>query len=358
MRYVKAENLTNGMILGRPFLGDYGRLLLRKGAALNDTTIGLIKRLKYSGLYIIDEYSDGVEPNFIISDELRNNTVQALHQLMMNINMSADSAIPTSVNKVKDLVNTIVTDIINVDSAVINIIDLKSYDLYTYQHSVNVSVFAGVLGLSMGMNKTEIHNLVTAAMFHDIGKILIPKEVLNKPADLDDEEFEVIKKHPELGAKYLKDNLNMDATIYIPVRQHHEFHDGSGYAEGLVENQITLFARIIAIADVYDAITSNRVYHKAFAPHEACEYIMGNAGRHFHPDCVNHFVKTVAPYPVGITVLLSNGDEGIVVRNNTNFPMRPVIKIKPEPNKPYVFAKYVDLCHDPDMLDVVIAGIA
>ena len=352
MRFVSAENLTDGMILGKAFFGNLGQFLLRKNSVLTDRLIRKIRMLGYSGLYIADEFSEGIEPDFVVSDELKNSTAEAVRQLMTNLQTSQSSTVTSqNADQIISLVESLVDEIIASKDAVINIIDLKSFDLYTYQHSVNVCVLSGVLGAAMRMTRSEIRELATAAIFHDIGKLFISKDILDKPDTLTEMEFMEIKKHPLLGAEYIRDTFFIKPSIYVPVRQHHEHYNGEGYPYGLKGGEINLYAKIIAMTDTYDAITARRPYHESIMPHEACEYIIGNAGRHFDPLTVQIFFRTVAPFPIGVSVLLSNGAEGIVSKNYSSFPMRPLIKVKASPGqKPY----YLDLCNDPGALNVTI----
>jgi len=213
------------------------------------------------------------------------------------------------------------------------LIDLKVFDDYTFYHSLNVAVLSLVLGVALKYNKEELYKLGLAALLHDIGKVFIPKDILNKKGKLTDEEFEIIKTHSDKGFEYLKNTYNVPITTYMGVRLHHEKYNGGGYPLGKKGEEIYVYARIIAIADVYDALTSDRVYRKAMTPSEAMEYIMGNSGIMFDPNLVELFIRKVAPYPVGTSVQLSDGRVGIVVENYENFCLRPKIKIIKEKDK-------------------------
>jgi len=352
MRFVSIENLTEGMILGKPFYGNLGQFFLRKHAVLTESLIKRIDMLGYTGLYIADDFSEGIEPNFVVSDELKNSTVKAVHQFMSNLQSSSNTVTLTqNVEQVVVLANTLVDEIISSKNAIVNIIDLKSYDLYTYQHSVNVCVLSGVLGSALKLPRSQIYDLASAAILHDIGKLFIAKELLDKPGTLTESEFIEIMKHPAYGADYIRNIFGFKPAVYVPIGQHHERYDGSGYPHGISGDEISLYAKIVAVTDTYDAITSKRPYHEAIMPHEACEYIMGNAGLHFDPKTVYLFFRSIAPFPVGVSVLLSNGAEGIVFKNYVSFPMRPLIKLKPAPGQT---ARFLDLCNDPGALNVTI----
>jgi len=357
MRFVSVDYLTEGMILGKPFYGNLGQFFLRKHAVLTEGLIKQIRFLGYTGLYIADDFSDGIEPEDVVSDELKTSTASAIRMFMSNIQSAptSDSAVITrNVEQIMGLVKSIVDEIISSKQTVINIIDLKSYDFYTYQHSVNVSVLSGVLGSAMKMTRDELMDLTQAAIFHDIGKMFISKEVLDKPAPFTPQEFAEMKRHSALGAEYMRDKLHFKPYVYLGVGQHHERHDGSGYPLGMTGDLINPIAKIIAMTDTYDAITSKRPYHDAIMPHEGCEYIMGNAGSHFDPDAVDVFFRTVAPFPVGVNVKLSNGLEGIVAKNYNSFPMRPMIKLKAAPGAK---SRYLDLRSDPGALSITIVKL-
>jgi len=344
------------MILGKAFYGNLGSFLLKKHAVLTDSLVRRIRNLGYSGLYIAEDFSDGIEPDFLVSDDLKSSTASAVRTFMSVIetNSSSDSALIKSADDIMGLVRTLVDEILGSNNAVVNIIDLKSYDLYTYQHSVNVAVLSGVIGAAMSIPKNQIIDLVSSAIFHDIGKMFVSKEVLNKPGALNKQEIAEIQNHPALGAIFLRDRLSFNPAIYTPVERHHERYDGLGYPQGISGDGIGLHAQVIAMTDAFDAITSKRPYHDAIMPHEGCEYIMGNAGRHFDPKAVDVFFRTVAPFPVGVSVRLSNGLEGIVYKNYPNFPMRPIIKIRPAKGEK---ARYLNLCNDPNALNVTIQKI-
>jgi len=195
-----------------------------------------------------------------------------------------------------------------------------------------------------------------AALMHDVGKIFIPKEIINKRSKLTKEEFELIKKHPIKGYKMLKNSNSFPYHSCIGILHHHERFNGTGYPTGLSGEEISLLGRIITVSDVYDALTSDRPYRKALFPSEAVEYIMGGCGTLFDPKISNAFVKIIAPYPVGVSVKLSNNKSGIVVKNYPDFCLRPVVKILFHGNTP-VEPYFIDLKNDSNARDIVIIGM-
>jgi HD-GYP domain-containing protein (c-di-GMP phosphodiesterase class II) len=220
------------------------------------------------------------------------------------------------------------------------------------------------MGVHLGFSNSLVESLAIAALNHDIGKMRIPLEILNKTDNLTPEELQIIMKHPALGVEYYARTGKLDPIIEKGILQHHECYDGSGYPEGLKHDRISQVSRIIALADVFDAITSKHIYKEAYLPSEAMEYIMANSGIHFDPELVKLFIRKVAPYPVGMSVRLSNGLVGIVAETFENFTMRPRVKIIPNmhspnlaptdssPDKPY----FLNL-KNPENADITIIGV-
>lgn len=178
-----------------------------------------------------------------------------------------------------------------------------------------------------------------SALLHDVGKLYTPSEILDKPEKLTYEEFQIIKQHSENGFRYIKENLDIDTKVYLGIYQHHEKYDGTGYPLNIKGEKISLFARIISIADVYDALISDRPYRKGVLPSEGIEHIMGGSGTLFDHRLVKIFSKKIAPYPIGTCVNLSNDLVGIVSKNHPSYSLRPSVKIIQADNKiitPYI----------------------
>ncbi len=332
MRYVPIEYLKEGMILGKTLYGEMGEILLREGSIIIDNYINKIEDLGYFGLYIEDSLSEGICIKDVIGEDLKMRTIKAV-KTMMNINRDNDREIQKSFEELETLVENIVNDISSNKDLMINMIDLKVANNYTFYHSVNVTVLSLVIGLAMNLSSSDLYLIGTAALLHDVGKIFTPSEILEKPGPLTKEEFEIIQKHPEDGYNYVKEKLIAHTKTYMGILTHHERFDGTGYPNKIKGHDITKFGRIIAVADVYDALTSDRPYRKRINPSEAMEYIMGGGGTFFDIEVVQEFSKIIAPYPVGTCVKLTNGFVGIVVENYSDCCLRPKIKVVKEESK-------------------------
>lgn len=356
MRYVRVDNLKDGMINYKPLYGKNNEILLNSGAVIRESYIPKLKEHGYYGIYVRDFLSEEVVPADLIDDNLRMRCVKSIKQIYHQF--EKDKTInPKITETLKLYVNEIIDSILASEELLINIIDLKSYDDYTYFHSVNVTVLAIALGVKLNYNRSILYMIGMSALMHDIGKIFIPKEIINKCSKLTKEEFELIKKHPLKGYKMLKNSNIFPYHSCIGILHHHEKFNGTGYPSGLSGEEISLLGRIITISDVYDALTSDRPYRKALFPSEAVEYIMGGCGTLFDPNITNAFVKIIAPYPVGACVKLSNNKSGIVVKNYPDFCLRPKVKILFHDDTP-VDPYFIDLKNDANARDVVIVGMA
>ena len=180
-------------------------------------------------------------------------------------------------NDMQKQIENIVDEILNNSNMVINMVDLKVFDDYTYFHSVNVAVLSIVLGTALGLSRTQLCDLGIGAILHDIGKVFVKKDILCKAGVLSDDESCEMQNHSTLGYDYIKKVSNISMSARIGILDHHEKFGGGGYPNDLKEEKISLFGRIIAIADVYDAMTSDRPYRKAIIPSEVIEYIMGSS---------------------------------------------------------------------------------
>lgn len=326
MRYVPTHCLREGMILGDNLYNNFGELLLSQGMTLNYDYLKSIQRLKYNGIYIDDDISKDIPILNLINANVKAQTVKGIRDIFIHSEKSKTN-IKKDMQNAKEQVEKIVDQIFSRKNIMVNIIDMKVFDDYTYYHSVNVAVLSIVIGVALEIDREELCNLGFAALLHDIGKVFVDKDVLNKPGKLNDDEFEEIKKHSLLGADHIKNGNYMSNSTYMGILDHHEKFEGGGYPNNVEGEKISLYGRIIAVADVYDALTSDRPYRKALLPSEAMEYIMASNMTQFDPKMVEVFVKKVAPYPIGTSVKLSNGSVGIIIDNYEDLCMRPKVRI-------------------------------
>lgn len=327
MRFIRLDGCEAGMILGKSVYGQNGLVLLRYGTPIKQSHIDALRRLGYTGIYVEDDLSKGIIIPEAIKPETHNRAQQVVKELFAGSKFAELYNTAAMVKEAEDVLEEVVSQIVRSKTMVANVNSLKTYDDYTHQHCVDVGVLSIVLGRELRLGRKALINLGKAAFFHDIGKMFVPKLILNKPERLNEEEFEEMKKHSQYGHDCLKYVLKQPKLIYESVLYHHERFDGSGYPLGSAGGDIPFFAKIIAVTDVYDAITSKRPYKSPMIATEAYEYIMGNAGKHFDHEVVNAFVRKIPPFPVGMIVLLSDNKRAIVVENRANSMMRPLVRL-------------------------------
>lgn len=325
MRYLPTSKLTPGMALAQDIYDGSGRLLLAKHLLLTAEYISNLEFLGFPGIYIDDEFTRGIEIQQVLTPQVRCQALKMIHDLFV---FSTDtSELPVNELKLQKTVEHVVEDILSNGDVMCNMMDIKDYDDYIYYHSINVGVLSTMVGVRCGCSMEQLCQLTTAALLHDIGKKYIDIEITNGPWPLKGKDRETWKKHPKLGAEFLRSSYNFSSIVYTSVLEHHEWYNGEGYPLGRAKEDITLFARIIKLVDCYDTLISKRPSRDAMTPSDAMEYLMAMAGAEFDPQLVNIFIRKIAAYPVGCEVELSNGWHAVVARNFEDFALRPLVKV-------------------------------
>jgi cyclic di-GMP phosphodiesterase len=213
----------------------------------------------------------------------------------------------------KVVVSELVDSCMRNDDALVSLTKLLSHDEYTFSHCINVTVFALVLGKALGFGVDQLQSFGESVMLHDVGKMLVPPEILNKPGKLTPEEFDVMKLHVDRGVVLLRESFPDNPSIALVADEHHERMDGSGYPHGKRGNDISQWGQISAIADVYDALTSRRCYKREITPHRSMALIYRLRGGDFNPLYVDRFIECVGIYPIGSLVRLTTGEVALIV---------------------------------------------
>jgi putative nucleotidyltransferase with HDIG domain len=346
MRLEFINRVTESDVLGKSILTNDGKVLLRSGVRLTSQYIHKLKELGVFYVYIEDDRLSEVYVEDERLNEIKKNTIKNMSVILRNINAASKNEIRDSLSRVEELIDYII-DVGDVNKS---LYDIKTYDNYTYLHCIDTGIMAAFLGISMGLCESQLKELGTGAILHDIGKTCIDSKIINKTTALTEEEYREIRRHPVYGAEMLKKKVFIPDSVVQSVAQHHERVDGRGYPKGLSGNQICKFAKIVTVCDVYDAVINDRSYRKKFSPNEAYELILAGSGRAFDAEVVKKFRETFAVYPLGCCVKLSNGTEGYVIRQNSNFPDRPIIRIlyDSETRQPIAFYE-IDLLEAPSL---------
>ncbi|MCR4830547.1 MAG: response regulator [Pseudobutyrivibrio sp.] len=313
MRYIRMSQITPGMKLGTEIFDSYGRVLLGGKAELTEDYISRLKYLGFDGLYISDELSADISVEPIISPFLRGKGIDCVRR--------------QDIDGCKQIAKEMVAEIIDKGPISIDMTDLRECDDYTYAHSVNVALYCAIIGLSMGMDEKSLEELAFAGLLHDLGKMSIPSEILNKEGRLTQEEYQIMKSHAKISYDAIKERWDVTPNVKVAVLYHHENVDGSGYPTGITGDEMTLYTKIIHVADVFDALLSKRPYKEPYSAYEVSEYMMGACGIMFDTDVVLALLKHVPLYPKGTEMIMSDGRHCIIVENKDMHNLRPIIRL-------------------------------
>ena len=355
MKKVMTSSLVPGMITAEDVYSFDDKLILPKGFTLTDKAISKLEF--YSVLQVriesqapamvapepsveITTYSDRIRnsPEFIEFKETFENEIPKYKDMMQNI---ASGNEPVNTEALLSFSNQLLT--IESGNGYVNIFDMlhnmRQYDDLTFVHSINVSLICNVFGRWLKLNEDDIQTLTLCGMLHDIGKLAIPDKIIKKPSKLTDDEYTIVKKHTLEGYKILR-GANVPDCVRNSALMHHERADGTGYPLGLAGNQVEPFARIVAIADVYDALTSARIYRGPLCPFKAIELFESEGLQRYDAQYIMTFLENIVNTYMMHTVRLSDGRMGEIVFINKAFLSRPTINCN---------GKFIDLSAIPSL---------
>ncbi len=281
-----------------------------------------------------------VEEELQHASEIHQFARETLFTILDDARLGRGLDIPSARKAVGDMAESIIRN----PDALVWLTHLKNKHEYTATHSLRVSVLALTLGRHLGYDREQLHILGTGALLHDIGKIKIANELLDKPEALTREEFEIMKTHVPEGLKLLEGQSGIPAAALEVVGRHHERYSGNGYVFGMQGDQIGEFGLISGIVDTYDAITSDRAYHLSLSASDALKIIYEGRARAFHPWLVEQFIQCMGIFPIGSIVEMSTGSVGVVITANRERRLRPRVALVYAPDKtPYTTATVIDL---------------
>ncbi|MGE5379800.1 MAG: HD-GYP domain-containing protein [Methylocystaceae bacterium] len=340
MRRMKLTDLPLGAKLRHDVFGTSGQLLLSKGT---HPTLFMIERLNKLGIFeviIYDEpapattypISSGDEYTLLQSFISAQETVTKLAGQILNGQR-------VDIPELDDTAQGIYSEVLVTNNVIKFLTKLHQANEYTLDHSVSVSVLSVKIAQCIGLDQHQLKSVALAGLMHDIGKYKIPRDILNKPGPLSDEEEAEMQKHPVYGYRIVQSlNLN-NPSIGLAVLQHHEHMNGRGYPVGLTSDKINLIARIVAVADVFDALTSMRSYSFPVTPFKAAEEIRRSSFGHLDPKITRRFLIYLLNVSPGDLVYLSNGETASVVMFNYDNPNRPLVMTN---------SRFIDLEQEPE----------
>lgn len=338
--FVRIRSLKEGMRIDQNIKDRLDRVLIAKGTYLADYQIEALERMGISGVYVSEGEEDAPNPQekpmtavarkniaklrtddpakVKLSESIKKRVSEGI-QFLYN-----DTDSPNFTSTSTNITNNLLKAIEDNAAIAVDISVLKTSDEYTFKHSVDVATMSMVVAKKMGLKHQDVYNIGIAGLLHDMGKSKIPLTVLNKPARLTDEEFEIMKKHSVYGYQILKEKKEFSDPIALAVLQHHEKMNGKGYPMGVSGDKISPYAKILSVVDVYDALVTERPYKKGMSQRDAIEIIMSMT-EELDIDAMRSFLGSIILYPVESIVQLSNGEEACVVENHPEAVLRPTV---------------------------------
>ena len=325
IRAINIEKVEPGMFLGQTICDENGRKLVLKDKDLTEFSIEKLKELGFNFIYVEDKIGEEFQNKDVFSDELKRKMSDDLKRL----------DITSTIENAKNIVETICNNYHNI----FDTIDVRNNNDYLFKHSIMVAEFSIAIGMKLNLKQQELVNLTISALLHDIGKLCINKEMLDKIKINDKELMYQEKFHPFYAYSLLSKMPEISATTKSAILFHHKNENGTGFPENIkVPDHI--FYKILHVADAYDNLISSK---NGMNPSDALEYLYANSGTLFNVDVVNAFKSCIPIYPRGIEVKLSNGLDGVVI-DNTNDKSRPKVKVLIKgTNVVFDLRKYLDV---------------
>uniref|UniRef100_UPI0040568268 HD-GYP domain-containing protein n=1 Tax=Agathobacter sp. TaxID=2021311 RepID=UPI0040568268 len=337
IEFVRTEHLKVGDRIANPLYDEMCRVLMKAGRSLTETAIRVIKQNGYKGVYIENndvlrrEQVPIAEP--LVDDLKQLQLMNLLKHIYQNKNISRDffdKQFMADKHQLHEFLEEIIDALVKAEEEgrlLFEMEDSRNAGTWIFFHSINVCLLSIGMAIKMGKSKTEIMDIALGAIYHDLGKGWFPDNLVNKMG-LSESERRQLREHPEKMFRFLQKH-NYSVTTLYAVWQHHEKINGTGYPQQLKGDKIVESARIVSCANIYDNMVNMNPYEgESFYQEDAIEYLSANA--ELDIDCLRALLQVVVPYPVGTKVVLSNGQEGIVVKNSVGMPLRPMLIVNKE----------------------------
>lgn len=346
MSLLKVKEVTPGMVLNKDVENTKtGAILLASGTVLNRNNLITLKNL---GVEYVDIYeSQSIKDNYlIIDDDKFIDTYNAFADKTKNILSNARFGKKIVVNEIGEIANEMIDEIVKSNNILGRLRLIEEDNDYTFQHSLDVSMLAVMIGKWLGYSSIELKQISLAGLFHDIGKVKISNDIMYKPCKLTESEFELVKKHTIFGYSILDETIGISKNIAYAALQHHEREDGSGYPLGVKSEKIHEYAKIVAVCDIFDAMTTKRVYKDKQSPFLVAEHIISSSFGVLDPRIATIFTNNISKFYVGNIIKLNTGEIGEIIYVHKQVPTRPIVKVED---------KFIDLLNEKDkyILDVI-----
>ncbi|MGN7471628.1 HD-GYP domain-containing protein [Brevibacillus sp. SAFN-007a] len=358
MRKLHITSVKPGDVIAKSIFQENGNILLGMGVQLTERYIERLKQLGIDTLYIQDKRTDDIIPEDVIRDETRKQAVDAVYKTMTTLmdqpHVKRRTSPPDFGSAFQKVFREILQDLSSRKDVLVHLSSLHVMDGYFFHHAVNVAVLAGVVGLAKGYNQQQMMELGIGALLFDIGMTQVPKELWSLRKELTAEERQRLQYHTEEGFRILRSQPAISVVSAHCALQHHERYNGTGYPRQLSGKDIHEYARIVAIADVFDALISPRPFRQRYSPSEATEYLFASGNTYFDLELLKLFLQHVAIFPIASTVQLSSGHTGVVSRVNPLAVNRPTIRILTNEDGSEVATPFEINLYDKDWMNVTI----
>lgn len=346
MRALPTCYVKENSILAEDLYNAEGRVLVKKGAKLSKKLLDKIETNKVFTVYVEDPHND-IEVVRLVEQSFRVKGMLLIKSIFEAA--KKEKSIFELHDELKVYAEDMLYELRSFQNEILEHIDIKNVDNYIFSSSLNVAVLSSLIAWELGYSNEMVKEIFIGSVYHDIGISLIDDTIINKNTPLTQKEKFEILMHPKKGHAYIKSKTFLSAYVKTIVLQHHECIDGTGYPSRLTEKDIHPIAQIVGIADIYDAMTSDRPYKRAENPKDAIEYIIANTGTKFNSDIIKAFNKKIAPFPPGCIVELSDGSFATVDAINHDMPLRPKIRIIEKIDDEYKYTE-VDLAVTQNLL--------
>lgn len=338
MRLVSIDMLKPEMKIARAVYNQ-GALILPAGRTNVARYIPNLRNMGIEYVYVEDSKSTGIE----IPDAIAERTRVSCKQVLQNAIQQFSITDKMETKALEKSVNEVISEILKTTDVQVSLNDIASNDEYTYTHSVSTMVYSLMIARKLNYSEQKLVVLGMGTLLHDIGKMLIDHEIMYKEGELTQQEYDYVKMHSLYGYQVLRRIASLSEQVRQIAYMHHERIDGSGYPQGLRGEELNEYIRIVSIADVYDALTTDRCYRKKWPANKAMDFLIERSGKEFDPGLVGLFTQQLAVYPNGSLVRLSNRCLGIVSGQNRNMPLRPFVRVIQDPEGREVVPYELDL---------------
>lgn len=327
MQRISVSFLEPGMVAARNVRSAKGALLVTADTILVDSMVANIQKTDIGSIYVRNPLFQNIDVPDVVAEDNRVKAVATLQSLVASYKKSK----ALEVNPLKKVLRELVSEVIRNRDSMIHQLDSRTYNDYIFAHSVNTCILSLLIAVNMDYTEDKLVDLALGTVLHDIGMMLLPDEILLKMGNLTPEESKLVQTHAEAGFNILRTVREIPTTVAHISFQHHERVDGKGYPRNLHSDKILEIAKVVTVADTFDALISDRPYRKGMVPHEAYEVMMMLSGTYVDREILNLFLAHVAIYPVGSVVQLDNDQYGVVTKVLPKLQTRPCLRLLTNP---------------------------